>query len=40
MKTLTVVVPCYNEENSLNNYYYQTKEILKSIPDLEYKFAY
>ena len=40
MKKLTIVVPCYNEEKSLNEYYSRTKDVLKAIPNLKYNFLF
>ena len=38
MKTVDIVVPCYNEEASLKNFYVETQKIFETLPD--YKFTY
>ncbi len=38
MKTIDIVVPCYNEEDVLNMFYEESEKIYKAIPD--YKFTY
>ncbi|MBR5273160.1 MAG: glycosyltransferase family 2 protein [Clostridia bacterium] len=38
MKNVDIVVPCYNEEESLKDFYIETQKIFKTLPD--YKFTY
>ncbi len=38
MKTVDLIVPCYNEEEGLENFVLQTNKVIASLP--EYKFRY
>lgn len=38
LKTIDIVVPCYNEGESLNLFYEETQRVSKQLPD--YKFQY
>jgi len=35
MQTLSVIVPCYNEEEVIEEFYNRTKQVLLSMPDIE-----
>lgn len=39
MKTMSIVVPCYNEKDSLNAFYDETESILKGMK-VEYKYIF
>ena len=38
MKTVDIVVPCYNEQDSLKDFYIETQKVFDTLPD--YKFTY
>ena len=38
MKTIDLVVPCYNEEEGLEHFVNETNKVIDSLPD--YKFRY
>lgn len=39
-KLISVVVPCYNEEDSIPIFYNETIKILKTIPNVDYEIIY
>ncbi|MBO7514552.1 MAG: glycosyltransferase family 2 protein, partial [Lachnospiraceae bacterium] len=40
MKTVDIVVPCYNEEEVLNNFYEVTRSWCDKIPDYDFRFLF
>lgn len=40
MKTVSLVVPCYNEEKVLERYYRETSMVINSIEDYEFEFIF
>jgi len=40
MKTITILVPCYNEEFMLELFYYSVKNIIDDIPQYIFKFLF
>lgn len=40
MKTISILVPCYNEEAVLENFYRRTSEVMKGIPDYAFIFIF
>lgn len=40
MKHITVVTPCYNEEENVEEVYRQTREVLSTIPDVSYEHLF
>lgn len=38
MKTVDIVVPCYNEEAGLSFFYQETKKVLDTLPDYHFRF--
>lgn len=40
MKSVTIVVPCYNEEDVLRLFYTETQKILDAIPDYSFRYIF
>ncbi len=40
MKTVSIVVPCYNEEEVLRLFYTETQKILDTIPDYSFRYIF
>ena len=40
MKKLSIIVPCYNEEDVVSLFYQETHKAVTSIPDLDYEFIF
>lgn len=40
MKSVDIVVPCYNEEEGLRFFYQETKKILDTLPDYHFRFIF
>ena len=40
MKTITIMVPCYNEEDMLEVFIARTKEVTDNIPEYEFKYLF
>lgn len=40
MKTVSIVVPCYNEEDVLQLFYAETQKILDTIPDYDFRYIF
>ena len=40
MKTISILVPCYNEEAVLENFYRRTSEVLEGLPDYAFIFIF
>ena len=40
MKKISIIVPCYNEEESLSRFYLETLEHVSAIPDTTYEFLF
>lgn len=40
MKTVSIVVPCYNEEDVLQLFYTETQKILDTIPDYDFSYIF
>lgn len=40
MKIITVVTPCYNEEDNIDDVYKQTQAVFATIPDVEYEHLF
>ena len=40
LKTVDIVVPCYNEEEMLNMFYNETSKVVNSINDYSFNFIF
>lgn len=40
MKTISVVTPCFNEEDNVENVYNQVKEVFKTLPEYNYEHVF
>lgn len=40
MKTIDIIVPCYNEHEVLTTFYAETKKVVKEIPDCDFRFLF
>ncbi len=40
MKLLSIVTPCYNEEENVENVYQQVKDVLKELPEYRYEHIF
>lgn len=40
MKKITIVVPCYNEEDIISQFYEETKMVLKNVENYNYEFLF
>ena len=40
MNKLSIIVPCYNEEEVVSMFYRETLKAVTSIPDLDYEFLF
>ena len=40
MNKLSIIVPCYNEEEVVSLFYRETLKAITAIPDLDYEFLF
>lgn len=40
MNKISIIVPCYNEEESLERFYQETAEVLRSMGSIDYEFVF
>ena len=40
MKKISVIIPCYNEENSVQEMYNRIKAVFQSLPQYDYEIIF